>query len=177
MLSVPQSTSCDAFCLTLLSRLLLEHLFVPPFFLPLNFLLICLETALCGQPASLARTIGPLLFLWMVLMTVFTADLSNPRSSSRLHIDQDWGSLLVRWFSSSVDIIWISVITVLQCLLWGLCSKMTHNGWNPQSRTIGCKTPHFTFCTVFSDRHKPFHTFLSNPYPNPNSQSLNLCRK
>ncbi len=30
------------------------HLFLPHFFLPLNFLLTCLDTALCEQPASLA---------------------------------------------------------------------------------------------------------------------------
>ncbi len=34
--------------------LLVEHLFLPHFFHPLNLLLTCLSTALCEQPASLA---------------------------------------------------------------------------------------------------------------------------
>ncbi len=41
------------FCLTILIRLwfsrLVVHLFLPHFFLPLNFLLTCLDTALCEQ--------------------------------------------------------------------------------------------------------------------------------
>ncbi len=41
------------FCLTILTRLqlyrLVVHLFPPHFFLPLNFLLTCLDTALCEQ--------------------------------------------------------------------------------------------------------------------------------
>ncbi len=48
----------NRFCLTILIRLrfsrLVVHLFHPHFFLPLNFLLTCLDTALCEQPASLA---------------------------------------------------------------------------------------------------------------------------
>ncbi len=48
----------NRFCLTILIMLrfsrLVEHLFLPHFFLPLNFLLTCLDTALCEQPASLA---------------------------------------------------------------------------------------------------------------------------
>ncbi len=43
----------NRFCLTNLIRLwfsrLVVHLFLPPFFLPLNFLLTCLDTALCEQ--------------------------------------------------------------------------------------------------------------------------------
>ncbi len=31
--------------------------FLPHFFLPLNFLLTCLDTALCEQPASLAMNV------------------------------------------------------------------------------------------------------------------------
>ncbi len=43
----------NRFCLTILVRLrfsrLVVHLFLPHFFLPLNFLLTCLDTALCEQ--------------------------------------------------------------------------------------------------------------------------------
>ncbi len=43
----------NRFCLTILIMLrfsrLVEHLFLPHFFLPLNFLLTCLDTALCEQ--------------------------------------------------------------------------------------------------------------------------------
>ncbi len=43
----------NRFCLTILLRLrfsrLVVHLFLPHFFLPLNFLLTCLDTALCEQ--------------------------------------------------------------------------------------------------------------------------------
>ncbi len=43
----------DRFCLTILISLrfsrLVVHLFLPHFFLPLNFLLTCLDTALCEQ--------------------------------------------------------------------------------------------------------------------------------
>ncbi len=43
----------NRFCLTILIRLrfsrLVEYLFLPHFFLPLNFLLTCLDTALCEQ--------------------------------------------------------------------------------------------------------------------------------
>ena len=45
-------------CLTILSgqwlSMFLVHFFLPHFLLPLNFLRICLDTALCEQPASLA---------------------------------------------------------------------------------------------------------------------------
>ncbi len=48
----------NRFCLTILIRLrfsrLVVHLFLPHFFLPLNFLLTSLDTAFCEQPASLA---------------------------------------------------------------------------------------------------------------------------
>ncbi len=47
--------------LTILIRLRLSqlglHIFLQHFFLPLNFLLTCLDTALCEQPASLAMNI------------------------------------------------------------------------------------------------------------------------
>ncbi len=36
---------------------LVVHIFIPHFFLPLNFLLTCLDTALCEQPASLAMNV------------------------------------------------------------------------------------------------------------------------
>ncbi len=49
------------FCLTILIRLrfyrLVVHLFLPHFFLSLNFLLTCLDTALCEQPASWAMNV------------------------------------------------------------------------------------------------------------------------
>ncbi len=63
------------FCLTILIRLrffrLVVHLFLPHFFLPLNFLLTCLDTALCEQPASLAMNVCVLSSLWRVSMIVF----------------------------------------------------------------------------------------------------------
>ncbi len=42
---------------------LVVHLFLPHFFLPLNFLLTCLDTALCEQPASLAMNVCGLTLL------------------------------------------------------------------------------------------------------------------
>ncbi len=63
------------FCLTILIRLrfsrLVVHHFLPHFFLPLNFLLTCLDTALCEQPASLAMNVWGLPSLWRVSMIVF----------------------------------------------------------------------------------------------------------
>ncbi len=57
----------NTFCLTILIRLrssrLVVHLFLPHFFLPLNFLLTYLDTALCEQPASLAMNVCCLPFL------------------------------------------------------------------------------------------------------------------
>ncbi len=50
---------------------LVVHLFLPHFFLPLNFLLTCLDTALCEQPASLAVNVCGLSSLWRVSMIVF----------------------------------------------------------------------------------------------------------
>ncbi len=78
----PQSIPCEVspkflnrFCLTILIRLrfsrLVVHLFLPHFFLPLNFLLSCLDTALCEQPASLAMNVCGLPSLWRVSMIVF----------------------------------------------------------------------------------------------------------
>ncbi len=46
-------------------------LFLPHFFLPLNFLLTCLDTALCEQTAFLAMNVCGLHSLWRVLMIVF----------------------------------------------------------------------------------------------------------
>ncbi len=46
-------------------------LFLPHFFLPLNFLLTCLDTALCEQPAYLVMNICGLPSLWRVSMIVF----------------------------------------------------------------------------------------------------------
>ncbi len=45
--------------------------FLPHFFLPLNFLLTCLDTALCEQPASLVMNVCGLPSLWRVSMIVF----------------------------------------------------------------------------------------------------------
>ncbi len=63
------------FCLTILIRLrfsrLVVHLFLPHFFLPLNFLLTCLDTALCEQTASLAMNVCVFSSLWRVSMIVF----------------------------------------------------------------------------------------------------------
>ncbi len=65
----------NQFCLTILIRLwfsrLVVHLFLPHFFLPLNFLLTCLDTALCEQPAYLAMNVCGLPSLWRVSMIVF----------------------------------------------------------------------------------------------------------
>ncbi len=65
----------NRFCLTILIRLrfsrLVVHLFLPHFFLPLNFLLTCLDTALCEQTASLAMNVCGLPSLWRVSMIVF----------------------------------------------------------------------------------------------------------
>ncbi len=65
----------NQFCLTIFIRLrfsrLVDHLFLPHFFLPLNFLLTCLDTALCEQPASLAMNVCGLFSLWRVSMIVF----------------------------------------------------------------------------------------------------------
>ncbi len=65
----------NRFYLTILTRLrfsrLIVHLFLPHFFLPLNFLLRCFDTALCEQPASLAMNVCGLPSLWRVSMIVF----------------------------------------------------------------------------------------------------------
>ncbi len=65
----------NRFCLTILIRLrfsrLVVHLFLPHFFLPLNFLLTCLDTALCEQPASFAMNVCDLPSLWRVSIIVF----------------------------------------------------------------------------------------------------------
>ncbi len=65
----------NRFSLTFLIRLrfsrLVVHLFLPHFFLPLNFLLTCLDTALCEQPASFAMNVCGLHSLWRVSMIVF----------------------------------------------------------------------------------------------------------
>ncbi len=57
----------------ILDSILLDNplLFLPQFYLPLNFLLTCLDTALCEQPASLAMNVCGLLSLWRVSMIVF----------------------------------------------------------------------------------------------------------
>ncbi len=47
------------------------YLFLPHFFLPLNFPLTCLDTALCEQPASFAMNVCGLPSLWRVSMIVF----------------------------------------------------------------------------------------------------------
>jgi len=59
---------------------LVVHLFLPHFFLPLNFLLTCLDTTLCEQPASLAINVCGLPSLWRVSMIVFE-QLSDQQSS------------------------------------------------------------------------------------------------
>ncbi len=63
------------FYLTILIRLrfsrLVVCLFLPHFFLSLNFLLTCLDTALCEQPASFAMNVCVLPSLWRVSMIVF----------------------------------------------------------------------------------------------------------
>ncbi len=65
----------NQFCLTILIILrfsrLVVHLFLPHFFLPLNSLLTCLDTALCEQPTSLAINVCGLPSLWRVSMIVF----------------------------------------------------------------------------------------------------------
>ncbi len=63
----------NRFCLTILIRFsrLVVNLFLPHFFLRLNFLLTCLDTALCEQPASLAMNVCGLPSLCRVSMIVF----------------------------------------------------------------------------------------------------------
>ncbi len=65
----------ESICLTILIRLrfsrLVVHLFLPHFFLQLNFLLTCLDTALCEQPASLAMNVCDLPSMWRVSLIVF----------------------------------------------------------------------------------------------------------
>ena len=60
---------------TILSRLrsslLLVHLFLPHFALPLNFLLMCFDTALCEHPTYFAITFWGFPSLWRVSMMVF----------------------------------------------------------------------------------------------------------
>ncbi len=64
----------NRFFLTILIMLrfsrLVVHFFLPHFFLPLNFLLTCLDTALCWT-ASLAMNVCVLPSLWRVSMIVF----------------------------------------------------------------------------------------------------------
>ncbi len=86
----PQSIACEVHpnswinvCLTILIRLrfsrLVVHLFLPHFFLPLNFLLTCLDTALCEQ----------LIWQWMFVayppcegcQWLSSEQLSDPQSS------------------------------------------------------------------------------------------------
>ncbi len=71
----PLGHNCPLMPLTILIRLwfsrLVVHLFLPHFFLPLNFLLTCLDTALCEEPGSLAMNVCGFLSLWRVSMIVF----------------------------------------------------------------------------------------------------------
>ncbi len=77
----------NRFCLTILIRLrfsrLVVHLFLPHFLLPLNFLLTCLDTALCEQSASLAMNVC----LWLTLLVKGVNDclLDNCQISSLPH--------------------------------------------------------------------------------------------
>ncbi len=65
----------ESILLTILIRLrfsrLAVYLFLSHFFLPLNFLLTCLDTELCEQPASLVIRVCGLPSLWRVSMIVF----------------------------------------------------------------------------------------------------------
>ncbi len=117
------------FFLTILIRLwfsrLVEHLFLPHFFLPLNFLLTCLDTALCEQPASLVMNVCGLLSLWMVSMIVFWTTV---RSAVFLMIvypsEPNWDHFegsgnLCRCFEL---ISWLSPYSnLLRCELVGFC--------------------------------------------------------
>ncbi len=60
----------NRFCLTILIRLRFSRLVVH-LFLSLNFLLTCLDTALCEKTASLAMNVCVLPSLWRVSMIVF----------------------------------------------------------------------------------------------------------
>ncbi len=62
---------CLTFLITLRFFRLVVHLFLPHFCLPFNFLLTCLDTALCEQTASLAMNVCCLPSLWRVSMIVF----------------------------------------------------------------------------------------------------------
>ncbi len=71
----------NRFCLTILTRLrfsrLVVHIFLSHFFLPLNFLLTCFDTALCEQPASLAMNSFCLPSLWRVSMILDNCQISS----------------------------------------------------------------------------------------------------
>merc|ERR1712212_71001 len=68
-------TFLNGFVVTILSRarlsLELVHFFLPHFFRPFACLLMCLDTELCEQPASLEITFCVLPSLCKVLMVVF----------------------------------------------------------------------------------------------------------
>ncbi len=74
----------NRFCLTIVIRLrfsrLVVHLFLPHVFLPLNFLLTCLDTALCEQSASLAMNVCGLPSLWRY-QWLSSGQLSDQQSS------------------------------------------------------------------------------------------------
>ncbi len=60
---------------------LVVHLFFPHFFLPLNSLLTCFDTALCEHPASLAMAMS----LWLTLMWKVSMIVFNNCQISSLH--------------------------------------------------------------------------------------------
>ncbi len=89
----------NRFCLTILIRLqysrLVVHLFLPHFFLPLNFLLTCLDTALCEQWASLAMNVCGLPSLWRVLMIVFWTTVRSAVFPMIVqHSEPNWENIL-----------------------------------------------------------------------------------
>ncbi len=97
------------FCLTILIRLrfsrLVVHLFLPHFFLPLNFLLTCLDTALCEQ------------LLWQLMFVAYppceecrwlsSGQLSDQQSSSWLCILVNQTERLFWRLRKTLQVFWV----------------------------------------------------------------------
>ncbi len=121
----------NRFCLTILIRLrfsrLVVHLFLPHFFLPLNFLLTCLDTALCEQ----------LLWQWMFVsyppcegcQWLSSGQLSDQQSSSWLCRLVNQTETILKAHETFAGVLsWLSdwhvtYSNLLRCELVGFCLK------------------------------------------------------
>ncbi len=103
------------------------HLFLQHFFLPLNFLFTCLDTALCEQPASLAMNVCGLPSLWRVSMIVFWTTVrsavfpmmvlpSEPNGETILKAQETFAGVLI-WLADWHVIFWDSELVDF-CLMW-----------------------------------------------------------